>query len=129
MTRLANDPRSAVTGPLRQRIDELFRIIDGAEFDRLACVFAPDGRYERPGYPPLEGLAAIEHFYRDVRIIEAGRHTITGFVETRDTAVALGRFTGRLRDGAPAAIEFADAYRFAPTGIIERKTYFFTPAL
>lgn len=127
----ARDPRpvNPAPGPLRVKVEALFAMIDGCDFDRLERFFAPDCRYDRPGYPPLEGLAAIEHFYRHDRVIETGRHLITSFVETRDTAVALGRFNGRLRTGAPAAVEFADTYRFGPAGIIERKTYFFTAAL
>lgn len=118
-----------LSGPLRVHVEALFDLIDRCDFDRLGEILAPDCRYDRPGYPTLEGLNAIEAFYRHDRVIETGRHRITRFVETRDAAVALGSFTGRLRSGDSAAIEFADTYRFSPAGIIERKTYFFTPAL
>jgi ketosteroid isomerase-like protein len=68
-------------------------------------------RYERPGYDPLEGLAAVLYFYREVRIVASGRHGLHRILVNGDAVACSGRFTGRSRDNKPLDERFCDVYR------------------
>ena len=45
-------------------VTEMFRKIDSRDWEALPSSFADDAVYERPGYPPLEGIDRIMKFYR-----------------------------------------------------------------
>ena len=111
----------------RQIIERMFDAIDSRRFDALEQLFAPGCRYERPGYPPIEGAAALLHFYEHERVIASGAHTIQKLVEADGQAAVAGAFQGTLRDGSATALEFADHYGFESDRIAWRKSYFFTP--
>jgi ketosteroid isomerase-like protein len=108
---------------------DMFAVIDGRCWERLRLHFAPDVVYERPGYQSICGIAALEHFYRNVRIIESGRHTLTHVVLTEHVAACWGRFRGTARDGRELDERFADAYELRGGLILRRETYFFRAAI
>ncbi|MEV6766733.1 nuclear transport factor 2 family protein [Streptomyces sp. NPDC051105] len=112
-----------------QLINELFDVIDNRRWDQLSRVFAEDGVYERPGYEPLVGLAAIQHFYRYERVVDQGRHDVEHVVSDLGTAACWGRFTGMDRSGRPLDEAFADAYAVTEGKIKHRVTYFYRPAI
>lgn len=117
---------SASTSNLIMR---LFEIIDGRTWDDLKHVFAEDCLYIRPGYEPLVGLRAVEHFYRFDRIVASGQHDIERVVSDSEAAACWGRFQGRSRSGQLLNEGFADGYVIRAARLVERRTYFFRPAI
>ncbi|SES42653.1 nuclear transport factor 2 family protein [Actinokineospora terrae] len=107
-----------------------YETVDADAVEELVALFAVDGVYRRPGYQPLEGRKAIERFYRDQRVIESGRHTLT-HVTAEAAAVAVhGEFDGVLKDGTRVALRFADFFEFDAQGLFARRdTFFFAPAV
>ena len=105
-----------------------YELVDAADVTGLIGLFAPDTRYHRPGYEPLNGRDELERFYREDRVIVAGAHTLKAIVGTgRDIAVQ-GEFNGELRDGRQTSLRFADFFTFGDDGLIaSRDTYFFAP--
>ena len=110
-------------------ITRMFEIIDAADFDRLGEVFDAQVVYERPGYSPISGLAQLDDFYRFRRVIRTGRHHLHRLVFDSEAGVAIGLFTGELKDGSATEEPFADAYRFSGGRIAHRQTFFFRPAI
>lgn len=110
-------------------IHHLFAAIDARRWDCLAHFFAKDIVYERPGYEPILGLAELERFYRDVRIVAAGQHDLAHVVTGGRFAACWGRFTGQSRLGDPLDERFADVYQIRGGLISSRTTYFFRPAI
>ena len=110
-------------------IVEMFAAIDGRCWEQLERYFAPDVIYERPGYEPIRGFAALDHFYRDVRIVAAGRHQLEQVVMAGHTAACWGRFLGTSRDGRQLDERFADIYEFTHGVISRRATYFYRAAI
>ncbi|MGZ8362217.1 MAG: nuclear transport factor 2 family protein [Caulobacteraceae bacterium] len=113
----------------RSLIDAMFGVIDGCRWPELHRFFTPDCVYDRPGYDPIEGLPALRRFYEHERVIASGVHTLHAFVAQDGRAVAMGEFTGLLRDGRPVHVEYADAYEFEDGKIRSRRTYFYTPSV
>jgi hypothetical protein len=105
----------------------LFTLIDSGGWERFADVFASDAVYRRPGFETMHGLARIIAFYRHGRRIASGRHVLAGIVAEDGRAACWGRLTGRLKDGEPIEVEFADVYLFTDSRISERTSYFHTP--
>jgi ketosteroid isomerase-like protein len=110
-------------------VEQLFEAVDRCEWEALPRFFCPEIVYERPGYPPLIGLAQVLHFYREVRVIASGVHRLHDILAVRDRAVCCGEFRGSRRDGTPVEVRFADAYAFSNGKIRTRCTYFFQPAV
>jgi ketosteroid isomerase-like protein len=108
-------------------IRSMFDAIDECAWDRLGDFYNRDCVYERPGYPPLEGLTTLETFYRHERRIASGRHVVVDHYEKPDGIMVIGEFSGTLRDGAPVSLRYADAYDFAGGLIGRRRTFFYTP--
>ncbi|MFF7976473.1 nuclear transport factor 2 family protein [Streptomyces sp. NPDC007905] len=107
----------------------LFAIIDGRRWHELGRVFAADCVYHRPGYPPLVGLADIERFYREERIVESGAHRIDDVMAGDDSLACWGRFQGLSRAGERLDEKFSDYYRIDAGLISERRTYFYRAAI
>lgn len=105
----------------------MFKAIDDRQFDRLPEFFHRDIVYERPGYEPLVGLAAVMHFYREVRVLGSGRHGFDAIVMDGDNGACWGRWVGFKKDGTLIDLEFADGYTFADGKLKHRKSFFFTP--
>lgn len=110
-------------------VHDMFRIIDGREFDRLGEVCHEDVVYERPGYEPIVGLEALLHFYREVRIIASGRHHLEAVVLDDEHGACWGRFEGLHRNGTDLGVEFADTYVLDGGKVRRRKTFFYKPAV
>ena len=110
-------------------IRRLFAVVDAADWHRLGEVFAVDGVYRRPGYRDICGLAEIVRFYRDVRIIEQGRHELMGVIVDECQGSCWGRFRGVSRSGEALAEDFAEWYDFAGPVIAERRTFFYRQAI
>jgi uncharacterized protein len=110
-------------------IKGLFRSIDAAEWELLDSFFHPDIIYERPGYNPMIGVDQLLHFYRYERVILCGRHELDGIIVADSQAACWGRFVGVAKDGASLNEGFADTYTFSDGLIVQRKSFFFRPAI
>lgn len=110
-------------------IDRLFQTVDNRDWDSLVEVFAPDVVYERPGYPEFVGLEHLVHFYREQRVIAAGRHALSSVVVEGDRGACWGHFVGTHRDGSAIDVSFADFYTFAEGRIVNRRSFFYRPAV
>ncbi len=114
---------------IEQQVLTYYRLVDAQDLDRLLELFADDCVYDRPGYEPLRGKQALSDFYRDVRVIDSGRHELMAVITQGDSVAVEGRFRGKLRNGDSTDIRFADFFRFAGSRIVERHTYFHAPAV
>jgi ketosteroid isomerase-like protein len=112
-----------------QLVTELFGIIDGCRWDELGSVFADDCIYNRPGYEPIVGLARIQQFYRQERIVASGEHRIENTVSDLGTVACWGTFVGDSNTGQPLKIDFADIYQVHDGKILYRRTYFYRPGI
>ena len=113
----------------KEFIYEMFRFIDGCDWESLRSRFTDDATYERPGYEPLRGLEEILHFYEHVRIIASGEHQLDHLVVDDVAGGCWGRFVGKGRDGSDLDERFADVYTFENGKIKTRASYFFRPAI
>jgi ketosteroid isomerase-like protein len=109
--------------------DELFRSIDSASWEDFARFFHRNVVYERPGYPPIEGIDALLHFYSNTRIVAEGKHSLDGGLRGGGKAICWGQFSGRSKTGDALNERFADAYELEDGVIKKRITYFFRPAI
>jgi len=123
--RTAAAPRSLQSNLIR----DVFSAIDDRQFDRLDEFFTPDTVYERPGYEPICGLPALQHFYREVRVITQGQHQLTHVLQDAGAAAAWGRFVGQAQNGNTLDERFADVYVIRAGKVAHRITNFFRPAL
>ncbi len=111
-------------------ITTLFHTIDARDWESLPRFFSDHIVYERPGYEPIRGIEALTEFYRDIRILKAGKHHLEQIVINDDAGACWGRFIGIKRDGSQADERFADVYLFdEDKKILGRKSYFFRPAV
>ena len=110
-------------------IQNMFDAIDPKNHGALDQFFTADVVYERPGFPDICGFDDLVDFYRNRRIIRTGVHNIERIVDAGESAVAIGKFVGTLKDGAPANERLADAYAFRSGKICRRTTYFFRAAI
>lgn len=109
--------------------EDLFAAIDSATWNDLPRFFHPEVVYERPGYPPIEGLSALLDFYGRVRIIAQGKHSLEGGLRDPEKAICWGHFDGRAKNGDLLAERFADAYELEGGLIRKRTTFFFRAAI
>ncbi|MDX6353908.1 MAG: hypothetical protein QOF98_811 [Streptomyces sp.] len=110
--------------PLTDVVTGYYRSIDGRDLVSALACFAPDAVYRRPGYDVLAGLDAITTYYRDERVISAGRHDIESVIENAGEVAVRGSFRGASHTGLPLAVRFADFWRFSGEMVVERNTYF-----
>jgi ketosteroid isomerase-like protein len=110
-------------------VHDLFRAIDGREFDRLREICHPEVTYERPGYEPFSGIDRLLRFYREERVIASGEHQLAAVVVNDTHAACWGRFVGTHRDGSPIDVEFADTYVLEDGAIRRRKSFFYVPSV
>ncbi|HET9894001.1 MAG TPA: nuclear transport factor 2 family protein [Streptosporangiaceae bacterium] len=105
-----------------------YSCVDADDVTGLISLFAPDARYRRPGYEPLNGRDELERFYRGERVILQGSHTLTTLVVAENDIAVQGEFSGVLRDGREVSLRFADFFSFGPDNLFSRRdTYFFAP--
>ncbi|MET8905868.1 nuclear transport factor 2 family protein [Streptomyces sp. NPDC048232] len=110
-------------------IPRFYQLVDAGDVAGLVAMFAPDATYHRPGYPPLHGRPGIEHFYTHERVISEGRHALDSVVVTGHEVAVRGSFSGRLRDGSPAAHRFAEFFTLDADHRIEHRETFFSAPL
>ena len=113
----------------QQFIRDMFHHIDTRDFEGLRAFFTDDVTYDRPGYEMIRGLDALLHFYREVRVIAAGKHGLTRVVVDEQSGASWGRFTGTHRNGKALDVRFADCYTFENGRIKTRESYFFEPSV
>lgn len=109
------------------RVAEFFDHVDSGDHTAAVAMFAPDCRYERPGYSPIVGTDGLAYFFREDRPIASGKHGLTAVVADGDMAAVHGEFHGVLRDGRPIDLRFADFFVDGPAGFVRRDTYFHSP--
>lgn len=110
-------------------VSRLFQAIDGCDWDALEAMLDPSVVYERPGYAPFEGAAALLHFYRHTRIIASGRHDVHGVLEDGDMLTNFGCFEGVSHDGGLLDVSFCDVCWLNGDLLRRRRTFFFVPAV
>jgi ketosteroid isomerase-like protein len=111
-----------------QQVRHYYECVDAGNVDGLLELFAPGAVYHRPGYPPMEGRAAMAEFYRGERVIESGRHTLDQVTADGTKVAVQGEFAGVLKDGSQVSLRFADFFTLAPDGLFARRdTFFFSP--
>lgn len=107
-----------------------YRTVDSADPTAVVTLFSEDAVYRRPGYQPMVGRESLLRFYGGERVIAAGRHVITRILSDGTFQVAVeGRFSGRLKNGSDVDLGFADFFTVRDELIVERITYFDTPAV
>jgi steroid delta-isomerase len=106
-----------------------YRLIDAGDVDGMLKLFADDAVYQRPGYPPLAGSAALRVFYTSTRMIRQGVHILHTLVVSGDVVAVEGTFRGTLKDGSAVEQRFADFFRLCGHRVSERRTYFDAPAV
>lgn len=101
-------------------IRDYYEYVDSEAYEELFELFADDVVYHRPGQEPIEGMDDFERFYREVRPIERGTHTIDDLIVDDETIAVRGRFDGVL-EGQQVAFGFSDFHRFDEDGRIEER--------
>lgn len=110
-------------------ITGMFSVIDAGRFDDLEHYLDPQVVYERPGYEAYTGLPALLVFYKTVRGIREGTHSIKRILCDESSAMCSGHFEGVSKDGILIDIGFSEFYSFNGNRIKFRRTYFFQPAV
>jgi ketosteroid isomerase-like protein len=107
-------------------VELMFETVDAGDWTALRRFYAKNCVYKRPGFPMIEGIDAILGFYKDIRPIRSGRHTLKHIVDGGPRLSAAGVFRGVLRSGAAIELEFMDLYLLDNNLIRYRQTFFFT---
>ena len=110
-------------------IHRLFHAVDNSGWADMEEIFDKSVVYERPGYPPFEGLERVLHFYKHERVLASGKHHIDEIVVDGDHCACWGRFVGFKKDNAPVDVLFADVYYLNDGKILKRRSYFFQPSV
>ena len=110
------------------QVRRYFDLIDAGDLIGSVDLFTADATYSRPGHEPFVGRDEIARFYSVLRLIRAGRHTLTSVLADGDQVAVHGSFAGELHDGTPIDLRFADFFLLARDGRFSRRdTYFFAP--
>ena len=118
-------PVQAVDTPMghAEHVRSYYDAVDDSRIDDLLALFAEGVSYQRPGQQPIEGLDALEAFYRDERPLSEGEHEVDDVLAAETSVAVRGTFTG-VQDGDRVEIGFADVHVFDDDGrIAERYTY------
>ncbi|MBW8485694.1 nuclear transport factor 2 family protein [Actinomadura parmotrematis] len=113
----------------REIVLAYYDAVDAGDNEALLAMFHPEAVYRRGGYPPIEGAAALRHFYENVRIIAKGEHAVDSAVWQGEHVAARGTFRGLSRDDEDLSAEWADFFTFEDGLIRHRTTYFFAPGV
>ncbi|WBB80956.1 nuclear transport factor 2 family protein [Micromonospora sp. WMMD882] len=109
-------------------VRDYFGLIDAGDLLGSVALFTPDAVYHRPGHAPMVGQDRIAHFYRKLRPIRSGAHTLDAVIVDDRGVATHGGFRGVGLDGNPIDLRFADFFEFdAAGGITRRETYFSAP--
>ena len=108
---------------LRETVHSYYERVDDGDYDGLLALFASDIVYERPGQGSIDGIDALERFYRDDRPLSEGEHDVLTVAVDGDTAAVRGTFSGRQGDER-VSFGFADFHTVDEDGLITcRVTY------
>jgi hypothetical protein len=83
-------------------VRRLLTVIDLRDWRELATLVTDDVRYDRPGYPTLDGIAEFLDFYRQTRIIADGKHRLESLLTAPTHGFCWGVFEGVSHSGEPA---------------------------
>ncbi len=118
MTDVHVDPEAA-----RETVRRYYRRVDAEDYEGLLALFAADVHYDRPGQEPIDGIDALERFYRTERPLADGSHDLRTLVVENDTVAVRGVFSGRQGE-TTVSFGFADFHTFDAEGLIaHRVTY------
>lgn len=106
----------------RERVRRYYDLVDARDYDGLLALFADDVVYDRPGQGAIEGIDALERFYREERPLSEGDHALDAVVVDGDTAAVRGTFSGRQGE-TTVSFGFADFHTF-DDGLIARRVTF-----
>lgn len=112
-------------------IADMFEVIDSSDWENLASYFHHEIQYSRPGFFVISGLADLIDFYRNRRIILAGKHSVENLCasDSQKCVIASGSFSGFDRGNRPLTVRFCDVYLFQNERIFRRETFFNSPAV
>lgn len=128
MHEMDGKPATPEHDSVAEHVQRYYRLVDAGDIASLLALFTEDVVYRRPGYPPIRGSRRLEEFYRDVRVIDSGRHRLTEVVVEQSHAAVSGEFSGVLKDGKEVSVRFADFFVASESGLFrERETFFFAP--
>ena len=114
---------------MREMIFSMFELVDEKKWDDLHLFYLLNATYERPGYSPYIGIKSIIDFYKFERIVEVGKHSLDGWIDSDGEACCWGQFSGVGKTGDVLSERFCDIYNFENGLIKTRRTYFFRPAI
>ena len=106
-----------------------YAAVDSGNIDAVLDLFSAEAQYYRPGYAPMHGRAELRRFYTDQRVLVGGRHELELLLSRAEQVSCYGRYRGQKRSGTPVDILFADFHRVVDHHIVERRTFFFAPAV
>jgi uncharacterized protein len=110
-------------------VQRLLTVIDQRDWIQLASLVTDDVRYDRPGYPTIQGVRELLEFYRHTRIIADGKHRLESLLTDDTQGFCWGSFEGVSRSGEPLNEVFADWYVFERDKVCRRRSFFFKPAI
>ncbi len=110
-------------------VRRLLTVIDLRDWRELATLVTEDVRYDRPGYPTLDGVAEFLDFYRHTRMIAGGEHRLESLLTAPTHGFCWGVFEGVSHSGEPLSELFADWYEFTGEQVCRRRSFFFRPAI
>ena len=113
-------------GPERA-VNRYYALVDAGRLKELMGLFAPDARYDRPGFERLVGREALADFYTSRRPIAHGRHRLFRVLVDGRNVAAEGTFEGVLRNGEEVSLRFSDFFTVDTDGLFSsRVTYYFS---
>jgi ketosteroid isomerase-like protein len=116
------------TDKLQSVIHSYYVLVVAVDVYGLIALFDAQAVYNRTGYAPLVGTAELERIYREDRINDKGRHTLSSALIGKDEAAVHGTIEGVLKNGQHVTLRFADFFTFSGEGIFQsRDTFFFAP--
>lgn len=110
-------------------VHRLLTVIDRRDWRQLAGLVTEDVSYDRPGYPTINGVEELLHFYRHTRVIAGGTHRLESLLTDDKQGFCWGTFDGVSRSGEPLSETFADWYEFEAGRVRRRRSFFFRPAI
>lgn len=94
-----------------EAVHTYYEYIDEGDIDSLVTLFAPDVVYDRPGHPRIEGRTALERFYREVRPLSDGEHSIHSVLADGREVATRGTFQG-VQNDTTVRLGFSDFFIF-----------------
>lgn len=119
--------REAIDLTRLEQVRTLFKAVDDKDWPTMVDYYNPRAVYHRPGYDPFIGITKILDYYKNLRLLGSGNHTIEGIISQGSQVAYWGEFLGYSRSGEPVDVQFMDRCLLDAGKILYRTTYFFTP--